>query len=59
MPLDKITLKNAVEVPVWAVVAATEPNRAIEVQMTYADLLAIVNWITSTVGGKENKDGKN
>lgn len=54
--MDKITLKDAVEVPVWAMVAATEPSRNIAVEMTYADLVAIVGWIMESVPDENNKE---
>ena len=38
---DKITLRDAMETPVWMMVYAAEPTREIEVTMTYADLFAI------------------
>ena len=38
---DKITLKDALENPVWMMVYVGEPQRQVDVTMTYADLLAI------------------
>ena len=49
MKNDKITLKNALETDLWKMVYVGEPNRKIEVTMTYADLL----WIT-----KKDRRGK-
>lgn len=54
MKNDRISLKNAVEFPAWQVVAAIEPNREIDVRMTYAELSEIVKWIESTVEGEKN-----
>ena len=42
---DKITLRDAVNNPAWMMVYATEPERNIDVSMTYADLFAIYQWI--------------
>lgn len=42
---DKITLRDAVDNPAWMMVYAAEPERNIDVTMTYADLFAIRNWI--------------
>lgn len=42
---DKITLRNAVENPAWLMVYAGEPERNIDVSMTYADLFAIFQWV--------------
>lgn len=38
---DKITLRDAMENPTWMAVYAAEPERSIDVTMTYADLFAI------------------
>ena len=45
MKTDKITLKTACETDLWKMVYVGEPNRKIEVTMTYADLL----WITKKI----------
>ena len=42
---DKITLRDAVENPAWLMVYAAEPERNIDVSMTYADLFAIYQWV--------------
>lgn len=44
-PVDKITLREAVETDAWLMVWAAEPGRNINVQMTYADLWEIRKWI--------------
>lgn len=46
---DKITLKDAIENPVWAMIFAAEPTRPIDVTMSYADLWAIYKWIKESV----------
>lgn len=38
---DRITLKIALETDVWMAVYCTEPERLIDVQMSYKDLVAI------------------
>lgn len=44
---DKITLRDAVDNPAWLMVYAAEPERNIDVSMTYADLFAIYQWVKS------------
>lgn len=44
---DKITLRDAVDNPAWMMVYAAEPERNIDVSMTYADLFAIYQWVKS------------
>lgn len=43
MKIDKISLKTAQEQFVWKFVYATEPQRKINVEMTYVDLMHIVH----------------
>ena len=43
--VDKITLADAVVVPVWRIVWAGEPTRLIDVRMTYEDLKLICDAI--------------
>ena len=38
---DKITLREAMETPVWMIVYAANPERNVDVTMTYADLFKI------------------
>ena len=45
MKTDNITLKTACETDLWKMIYVGEPNRKIEVTMTYADLL----WITKKI----------
>ena len=42
---DKITLKDALEVPVWKMVWVGEPTRQVDVRMTYQDLKEICDLI--------------
>ena len=42
---DKITLREAMETPAWMMVYAGEPERNIDVTMTYADLFAIYKMV--------------
>lgn len=42
---DKITLRNAVETPFWMAIWATEPDRLIDVRMSYEDLKIICDLI--------------
>ena len=46
-PIDKITLREAVETDAWLMVWAGEPGRNINVQMTYDDLWRIRRWIVN------------
>lgn len=43
--VDKISLQNAVETPFWMAVWATEPERMIDVRMSYSDLKIICDLI--------------
>lgn len=43
--VDRITLADAVVVPVWRMVWAGEPTRLIDVRMTYEDLKIICDTI--------------
>lgn len=45
--IDKISLQNAVETPFWMAVWATEPERLIDVRMSYSDLKIICDLIDS------------
>ena len=42
---DKITLRNAVATPFWMAIWATEPDRLIDVRMSYEDLKIICDMI--------------
>ena len=42
---DKISLENAVETPFWMAIWATEPERMIEVEMSYSDLKILCDLI--------------
>ena len=42
---DKITIREAMETPVWMMVYAAEPERNIDVTMTYADLFKIYGMV--------------
>lgn len=43
--VDRISLQTAVETPFWMEVWATEPDRKIEVSMSYSDLKIICDLI--------------
>lgn len=43
--VDKITIQNAVETPFWMAVWAAEPERLIDVRMSYGDLKIICDLI--------------
>lgn len=36
--IDKISIQNAVETPFWLAIWATEPERVVDVRMSYSDL---------------------
>lgn len=36
--VDKISIQNAVETPFWLAICATEPERRVQVEMSYSDL---------------------
>ena len=42
---DKITLRDAMENPAWLMLYAAEPERNIDVTMTYADLYIVYCWM--------------
>ena len=55
MKIDSITLKTACETDVWKMAYIGDPNRNIQVTMTYADLL----WITKKIEeAKQSKVGE-
>ena len=41
MDNDKITLESALSNDVWKIILLSEPNRKIDVEMTYEELLAV------------------
>ena len=53
--VDKITLADAVVVPVWRMVWAGEPTRLIDVRMTYEDLKIICDAIRDVSEKLRNK----
>ena len=52
---DQITLKQAMEQTVWMAVYALEPERNIDVTMTYADLFAIYKLVKERMEEKERE----
>ena len=50
---DYITLKIAIEEPIWQIMLIDEPKRTISVYMTYEDLYIITKLI------KEHREKKN
>ena len=55
--VDNITLRQAMESDAWLMVLAAEPNRNIDVRMSYADLWAIRKWVDESFVHKKGKDG--
>lgn len=53
--VDKISIQNAVETPFWMGVWATEPERMIDVRMSYSDLKVICDLIDKARMAKERK----
>ena len=43
--VDRIYIENAVETPFWMAIYATEPERTVDVRMTYSDLKIICDLI--------------
>ena len=43
--VDRISIQNAVETPFWLAVWAAEPERSIDVRMSYSDLKILCNLI--------------
>lgn len=57
---DHITLKQAIEEPIWQIMLIDEPKRTISVYMTYEDLYIITKLIKEhreKKNGEENKIG--
>ena len=55
MKIDSITLKTACETDVWKMAYIGDPNRNIQVTMSYADL----PWITKKIEeAKQSKAGE-
>ena len=52
--VDRISIQNAVETPFWMAVWAAEPERKIDVRMSYSDLKIICDLIDDKMKGKEN-----
>lgn len=50
--VDRISIQNAVETPFWMAVWATEPERLIDVRMSYSDLKIICDLIDSERKGR-------
>lgn len=53
--VDKISIENAVETPFWMAVWATEPERMIDVRMSYSDLKVICDLIDAEREKVESK----
>lgn len=49
--VDKISIQNAVETPFWMAVWATEPERMIDVRMSYSDLKVLCDLIDNKRSG--------
>lgn len=50
---DTITLEDALEFPFWKIVWAGEPQRKISVEMTYDDLVKIVDLMKKNKGEEQ------
>ena len=57
-PIDKISLGNALDTPVWMMVYAAEPDRHIDVRMTYADL-RIIYGLINEARNREDDNARN
>ena len=56
--IDKISLQNAVETPFWMMVWAAEPERLIDVRMSYSDLKIICDLIDSERKKREGEQNE-
>lgn len=56
--IDKISLQNAVETPFWMMVWAAEPERLIDVRMSYSDLKIICDLIDSERSRREGEQNE-
>lgn len=52
--IDRISLAFAVEIPMWMAIWATEPDRNIDVRMTYSDLKVICDLIDEKMKGEKH-----
>lgn len=55
--VDRISIQNAVETPFWMALWATEPERPIDVRMSYSDLKIICDLIDKKREQKHMNDG--
>lgn len=53
---DKISLRTAMDAPIWRMVAAGEPERPIDVRMTYGDLAVLLDCYDNVVKSVEGKE---
>lgn len=53
--VDSISIQNAVETPFWMAVWVAEPERQIDVRMSYSDLKVICDLIDKARKEKEEK----
>ena len=52
--IDRISIENAVETPFWMAIWLTEPERKIDVRMTYSDLKVICDLIDEKMKGEKH-----
>ena len=55
---DHITLKQAIEEPIWQIMLIDEPKRTISVEMTYEDLYIITKLIEENRKKKNDEENK-
>lgn len=56
--VDRISIQNAVETPFWMAVWAAEPDRMVDVRMSYSDLKIICDLIDEEMNrraGEQNE----
>lgn len=53
--VDRISIENAVETPFWMAIWAAEPERMIDVRMSYSDLKVICDLIDKARNAKVAK----
>ena len=53
--VDRISIENAVETPFWMAIWAVEPERMIDVRMSYSDLKVICDLIDKARNAKVAK----
>ena len=55
--VDRIDIETAVETPFWLAVWATEPEREVDVRMSYSDLKTLIDCFDNVRNGRYRRGG--